>query len=132
MSGDRLNVVRAMAALAWADGYLDREERGKILGLAGKMGLSEVEMGEVRAWLEASPSLDEISFGELSERERQAMYLLALHSAYLDDLVWSGEREVLARLAEMLEISPEVREKLEEQVRERKSTTPPPAAGDGE
>jgi uncharacterized membrane protein YebE (DUF533 family) len=126
MSGVRLNVVRAMAALAWADGYLDQEERGKILGLAGKMGLGEAEMVEVRAWLNEAPSLDEISFGELSERERQAMYLLALHNAYLDDLVWSGEREVLVRLAEMLGISPDVREQLETQVQNRKSTMPPP------
>jgi uncharacterized membrane protein YebE (DUF533 family) len=118
MSQSRSKVVRVIAALAWSDGYLDEEERQKLRRLGEKMGLDEGERLELEGYLEVAPSLDGIAFDEFEEKERQATYLLALHYAYLDGLVWSGEQRVLDALAELLRLSPEVRASLERKYRE--------------
>jgi uncharacterized membrane protein YebE (DUF533 family) len=118
MSQSRSKVVKAIAALAWSDGYLDEEERDKLRRLGEKMGLDDRERFDLKGYLEVAPSLDGISFDELEEKERQAMYLLALHYAYLDGLVWSGEQRVLDTLASLLRLSPEVRASLEKKYRE--------------
>jgi uncharacterized membrane protein YebE (DUF533 family) len=117
MSQSRLKVVRAIAALAWSDGYLDEQERGKLRRLGEKLGLDDTEKKELESYLAAAPSLDDIAFDELNEKERQAMYLLALHYAYLDGLVWSGEKKILERLSALLRLSPEVCASLEMKVK---------------
>ena len=118
MSQSRSKVLRAIAALAWSDGYLDEEERGKLRKLGEKMKLDDRERLDLEGYLEVAPSLDGISFDELEEKERQAMYLLALHYAYLDGLVWSGEQKVLDALADLLRLSPEARASLEKKYRD--------------
>ena len=117
MSQSRLNVVRAIAAIGWADGYLDDKEKKKLRRLTEKMGLDDTEKLEVEGYLEVAPSLDDIAFDELNDKERQAMYLLALHYAYLDGLVWSGEKKVLDQLAALLQLSQETCALLEIKVR---------------
>jgi uncharacterized membrane protein YebE (DUF533 family) len=117
MSQSRLNVVRAIAALGWSDGYLDDQEKQKLRRLAEKVGLDEAEKREVDGYLEVAPSLDDIAFDDLDDKERQAMYLLALHYAYLDGLVWSGEKKILDQLAALLQLAPETCALLEIKVR---------------
>lgn len=120
MSRGRLNVVRAIAALAWSDGHLDDKEKEQLRRLARRVGLDEAEHEQVETFFKVRPSLDGIDFDDLDDKERQAMYLLAAHYAYLDGLVWSGERQALDELARLLGISPQVRALLEGQVRAKK------------
>ena len=117
MSESRLKVVRAIAALAWSDGYLDDEEKGKLRRLADKLGLDQAGRAELEDYMQSAPSLEEMAFDELNQKERQAMYLLALHYAYLDGLIWSGEKKILDHLAALLGLSPEQRAMLESKVK---------------
>ncbi len=117
MSDNRLKVVRAIAALAWSDGYLDDKEKGKLRRLGEKLGLDEAGRAELEGYLGAAPSLEEVAFDELNQKERQAIYLLALHYAYLDGLVWSGEQKILDHLVALLGLSPEERAMLESKVK---------------
>jgi len=118
MSQDRLKVIQAIAALAWSDGYLDDKEKEKLRRLGKRMDLKKEEMTKMELFFEECPSLEGLSFDELNEKEKQAMYLLAAHYAYMDGLVWSGEQRVLDKIADLLRISPEIRTKIEKQVQE--------------
>ncbi len=122
MSQDRLNVVRAMAAMAWSDGRMDKKEKEKLRKLARRMLSDPQEQAKVEGFLMSRPTLDGITFGELNDKERQALYLLAAHYAYMDGRVKPGEQKVLDTLGEMLQVPPETRASLEQQVKDSKHT----------
>jgi uncharacterized tellurite resistance protein B-like protein len=120
MSESAMKVVKAMAAMAWSDGRLDAKEKEKLRLLAKKVGLDASERSRVEGFLMSRPSLDEVTFDELSEKERQAFFLLAVHYAYLDGTAAPGEVKVLDRLAELLVITKEARSAIETQVKAAK------------
>jgi len=120
MSQDRLNVVRAMAAMAWSDGRMDKKEKEKLRALARKLLPDPGEQSRVEGFLMSRPSIDGITFGDLNPKEREALYLLAAHYAWMDGRVKPGEQKILDTLAALLQVEPTARAAIEEQVKAAK------------
>jgi uncharacterized membrane protein YebE (DUF533 family) len=114
MSQARLDVVRAMAAMAWSDGRMDKNEMEKLRVLGKRMGLDVSERSKMEGFLRSRPSLDQVDFSGLNEKERQAFYMLAVHYAYLDKRVKPGEKKMLDTLAELLMVPLDVRTTIDE------------------
>ncbi len=117
MSQARLDVVRAMAAMAWSDGRMDKNEMEKLRVLGKRMGLDVSERSKMEGFLRSRPSLDQVNFSGLNEKERQAFYMLAVHYAYLDKRVKPGEKKMLDTLATLLMVPLEVRTAIEEKAK---------------
>jgi len=120
MSESRIQIVKAMAAMAWSDGRMDSKEKERIRVLAKRMGLDAGERSKIEGFLMSRPNIDGLTFGELNEKERAALFLLSVHYAYLDGVAQPGEVRVLDRLAELLMITPEARAAMEAQVKASK------------
>lgn len=116
MSQARLDVVRAMAAMAWADGRMDKKEMEKLRVLGQRMGLDASERSKMEGFLRSRPSLDQVDFSELNEKERHAFYLLAAHYAFLDKRMKPGEKKMLDTLGDLLNVPSEVRMTIEVQI----------------
>ncbi len=119
MSQARLDVVRAMAAMAWSDGRMDKKEMEKLRVLGKRMGLDASERSKMEGFLRSRPSLDQVDFSGLNEKERHAFYMLAVHYAYMDKRVKPGEKKMLDTLAELLGVPPEVRTAIDEKAKEQ-------------
>jgi len=117
MSQARLDVVRAMAAMAWSDGRMDKNEMEKLRVLGKRMGLDISERSKMEGFLRSRPSLDQVDFSGLNEKERYAFYMLAVHYAYLDKRVKPGEKKMLDTLAELLMVPVEVRTAIDEKAK---------------
>ncbi len=117
MSQARMDVVRAMAAMAWADGRMDKNEMEKLRVLGRRMGLDISERSKMEGFLRSRPSLDQVDFSGLNEKERYAFYMLAVHYAYLDKRVKPGEKKMLDTLAELLMVPVEIRTAIDEKAK---------------
>jgi len=117
MSQARLDVVRAMAAMAWSDGRMDKKEMEKLRVLGKRMGLDMSERSKMEGFLRSRPSLDQVDFSGLNEKEQHAFYMLAVHYAYMDKRVKPGELKMLDTLAELLNVPPEVRATIDEKAK---------------
>lgn len=120
MSQARLNVVRAMAAMAWSDGRMDKKEKEQLRLLAKRVLPDPSDQAKVEGFLMSRPSLEGITFDELNDKERQAMFLLAAHYAYMDGRLKPGEKQVLDLLGERLGLDQATRDQVEEKVRSAK------------
>lgn len=123
MSNARLNIVRAMAGMAWADGRMDKKEKEKLRVLAKRIGLDASQRSTVEGYLISRPSIEDLTFDELNEKERQALFLMAVHYAFMDNRLRPGEKQVLDLLAGALDISAEERARIEETVKAQKRKT---------
>ena len=120
MSQARLNIVRAMAAMAWSDGRMDKKEMEKIRLLAKRVGLDANGRSKAEGFLRSRTNLEGMSFEELNDKERSALYLMAAHYAYMDGRIKPGEQKVLDKLAELLAIAPDAAAQLVQSVRDQK------------
>jgi uncharacterized membrane protein YebE (DUF533 family) len=116
MSQARLDVVRAMAAMAWSDGRMDKKEMERLRVLGQRIGLDASERSRMEGFLRSRPSLDQVDFSGLNEKERHAFYMLALHYAYMDRKVKPGEKKMLETLGDLLGVPAEIRASIEEKV----------------
>lgn len=117
MSQARLDVVRAMAAMAWSDGRMDKKEMEKLRVLGKRLGMDASERSKMEGFLRSRPSLDQVDFSELNEKERHAFYMLAVHYAYMDKRVKPGEKKMLDTLAGLLAVPPDVRAAIDEKAK---------------
>lgn len=113
---DKLMVVKAMAVMAWTDGYIDEREAKALRKLADRMGLDAQGRSAVEGYLRSRPSLSGLSFEGLSDKEREALMLAAVHFAYLDGHVEAAERDVLVKFASSMGIDEEKLGRMEQQV----------------
>jgi len=123
MSQARLDVVRAMAAMAWADGRMDKKEMEKLRVLGKRMGLDASERSKMEGFLRSRPSLDQVDFSGLNEKERHAFYMLAVHYAYMDKRLKPGEKKMLDTLASLLSVTPDVRAAIEAKAKDQATSS---------
>lgn len=116
---DKLKVVKAMAVMAWSDGYMDEREAKNIRALSRRMGLDAHGTSAVEGYLRSRPSIAGLTFEGLEQKERDAIMLAALHFAYLDGSVTPGERQVLVKFAKALGIDEEGLTQMEERAQKR-------------
>lgn len=99
----------ALAGLAWADGDLRGGEREGLLKAAS--GLTEEELGAVRAALDTKSDLRSFTPGDMTEWQRALTYAIGCWLARLDGVVSTEEHEALRTLAKALDLSPGVCER---------------------
>ncbi len=105
---DRLVLLRALVAIARADGEVAAVERQRLLQLAEFLRLDSVQTAEVEALLDPAhpapelPRQDELPGYDV----RLYVFQQALMMSYADGIVQDEERSVLDRLADTLDIEP--------------------------
>jgi uncharacterized tellurite resistance protein B-like protein len=118
-------VVKAMTVMAWTDGYIDEKEARAIRKLAERMALDAQGRAAVEGYLRSRPSMSGLAFDGLSDKERDALMLAAVHFAYLDGQVQPAEREVLVKFAESLGVSEDKVLQMEQEVVQRHKKSGP-------
>jgi uncharacterized membrane protein YebE (DUF533 family) len=118
-ASDKLKVVKAMAAMAWSDGYMDEREAKAIRALAKRMGLDAHGRSVVEGYLRSRPSISGLHFEGLEEKERDALMLAAVHFAYLDGRVAPAERKILEKFGERLGVDDDKLARMEDQAKQR-------------
>jgi uncharacterized membrane protein YebE (DUF533 family) len=121
MSQARLNVVRAMAAMAWSDGRMDKKEKEQLRLLAKRVLPDPSDQSRVEGFLMSRPSMEGVTFDDLNDKERQALFLLAAHYAYMDGQCRPGEKQVLDQLGTLLGLDTATQAAVEAQVKAQKS-----------
>lgn len=121
MSQARLNVVRAMATMAWSDGRMDKKEKEQLRLLAKRVLPDPSDQSKVEGFLMSRPSMEGVTFDDLNDKERQALFLLAAHYAYMDGHCKPGEQQVLDQLGALLGLDAATCAQVVEQVRAQKS-----------
>jgi uncharacterized membrane protein YebE (DUF533 family) len=97
-------LVEAMAAVAWADGRLDENERARIAARAESAGLGAEELEFVRRTLEHPPAAAEIAARVSDSEQAEQVYAASLLAVQVDT---EAERAYLADLAARLRLAPE-------------------------
>lgn len=109
---DSTHLIRAMIAAANADGLIDAEERAGILERAMEAGLDAATQQFLMGELRAPASMDEIVAATRPEL-RLETYAASLIAISIDS---DAERAYLDRLAAALELSPDDRARVAEQI----------------
>jgi tellurite resistance protein len=97
-------MVKALVAVAWADGRLHTQEEGVLQALAQALDLSAEETAALREYARSPRTLDEVPVAELSAHERLAVLRHAVLLTYVDGEQTADERGVLAALVLKLQI----------------------------
>ncbi len=105
------DVFVALSAVIWADGMVTGDEAEALLGAARATGLPPGDLAAVEAATRSPQPLEGVSNLGLDALEREFVYAIALWLASADRVVVESEKKVLARLGDLLELTPEVRER---------------------
>lgn len=104
------DVYLALAALAWADGHLDREEADAIVRTALEEGISFEEVQEIEQAVQRPVDLGVIERTDLTKEDRLFVYAIAAWMTRLDGEESDAEAAVLSRLGDALRIPPILRD----------------------
>lgn len=111
-----LALIRAMVAAGRADGALDAAERERIFAEAERLELSDEERGEIFALLD-TPA-DPRAIAALAATEAQGAELYLASAMAMGTGQSASERAYLGALASALRLPPELRARLDAQLRE--------------
>jgi len=109
VSPNEVNIVRALVAVAWADGRMEAAEAGVIEGLLSGFDASPEEEAAILEFARKRRTLEQdVPVAELAPADRELLFSNAALLVCADGVETDGERQVLKRLAELLELSAEV------------------------
>ncbi len=108
-------LLKGLVQLIWADGEVSEQERLMLGGILSELGVTTAEIQQVGRMMVAPPSLDDLRDQIPDMESRQEIMKLLVAMSMADGQVDTTELRFLDRLAEHLEISAEVMEKLKEQ-----------------
>jgi len=94
----------AVVAVARADGLLRADESRGLLNAAKEVGLSEEDLGSVKAALDSGLELESLDFTALSGAERALTYGFAMWLAKVDGVVNAEELATLRKLGALLDL----------------------------
>jgi hypothetical protein len=103
------DALLALAAVAWADGTLDKDEGDALLRVAREAGLAPDEIAELEEATRAPFPLAKLSTAQLSRGARVLVYALATWLARLDNVVTPEEKDSLVALGKTLELPDGIR-----------------------
>ena len=106
-SGLGSDVYFALAALAWADGFLDDEDAEAIARMAEYDGLDPDSLARIKSRIRRRVTLDSIDVAQLAIEDRLFVYAVASWMARLDGAVSRQESQVLAEVAALLSLTPQ-------------------------
>jgi len=108
MTPGEKNIVRALIAVAWADGRMEDSESSVVEGLLVGFDASPAEEKELLEYAKTRRTLDQdIPLLELSEEERELLLANASLLAQADGVETADEASVLADLIRLLGFSDE-------------------------
>ncbi len=96
--------VKALVAVAWADGKVEQSERDVIEGLLAAFQVSGDEAEALRKWAASPRTLDDIDLTELSAQDRRMLLQHAVVVTYVDGEQSDSEQALLRELAERLHV----------------------------
>ncbi|HET9929532.1 MAG TPA: TerB family tellurite resistance protein [Polyangiaceae bacterium] len=109
MSPSEKNIVKSLIAVAWADGRMEASETQVIEGLLSGFDATPEEEEELLEYARTRRTLeDDIPLEELSPEDRELLFSNAALLIHADGSEAASERWVLARLGEILSLSPQV------------------------
>jgi uncharacterized tellurite resistance protein B-like protein len=101
-----LELLKAVLAVAVADGELRRSEMGIIKGLAERVGIGRVSLDAMMAEAESNPAAADNILIHNPDKARQGLEMLVAQ-ARLDGVIDKKERAVLVRIALSMNITGE-------------------------
>ncbi len=96
------NIVRALCAVAWADGQMEGSEGTVVEGLLAGFDASDDEEAEIVAWARTPRTLDDLDLAGLSRDDKELLLGNAALLTHADGEVSESERAILARLSGLL------------------------------
>lgn len=109
MSPSEKNIVKSLIAVAWADGRMESSETSVIEGLLSGFDATPEEESELLAYARTRRTLeDDVPLDELSQEDRELLFSNAALLIQADGSEAASERWVLARLGELLSLSPQL------------------------
>ncbi len=107
MTPNETTIVKALIAVAWADGAVQGPEAGVIEGMCSGFDASDDEEKALVAWASTARTLDEVDTSTLEEDDRDTLLGNAALLVISDGDEWSDEDAVLQKLARRLGYSAE-------------------------
>jgi uncharacterized tellurite resistance protein B-like protein len=109
VSPSEKNIVKSLIAVAWADGRMESSETSVIEGLLSGFDATPEEERELLAYARTRRTLeDDVPLDELSQEDRELLFSNAALLIQADGSEAASERWVLARLGELLSLSPQL------------------------
>jgi tellurite resistance protein len=118
MTPSEMKVVRALVAVAWADGKVAQPEKNVIEGLLAGFDASEAEEAEILEYARKRRTLDDIPIAELEEEERELLLANAALLTHADGEQSESEKELLDQITRRLAIPPDEVERILESARD--------------
>jgi tellurite resistance protein len=101
----------ALAAIAWGDGSMQRNEAAGLLRAAREAGLSAAEIAVVESAAKKRIELADVEVESLSEWHKVLTYSLAAWVAQVDGVVSTSESQTIAALGDRLGLSEAIRKR---------------------
>lgn len=97
-------MLKALVAVAWADGRLDGEETEVIEALVSAFELGSEDAERIRAFAKEKRSLSDVPLTDLSAADRRTLLQHAVILTYIDGTQSDAEKKLLGELSEQLRI----------------------------
>jgi uncharacterized membrane protein YebE (DUF533 family) len=94
--------IKALIAVAWADGRVGDDEKEVIETLLDAYGVGEEEAEKIRSWASTRRDLEQLDFGGLEEVDRVLLLQQAVFVTYIDGVQTDKELELLHQLGTRL------------------------------
>lgn len=104
MHEQNLAILKALVAVAWADGRVANEELEVIEALLDAFEATKSERVEIRAYAKQERTLDDIPLTELSADDRRLLLQHAVLLTYIDGEQHDKELSLLDALCEKLRV----------------------------
>jgi tellurite resistance protein len=110
-----LQVIRAWAAMAWADGKVVKQEKQALERLIASAELSEGERAVALGYLDERQELDAKDFDSLTAPAKEGVYRAACKLSAIDKHIDPSERALLVKLRRVLGIDEHLAKAIEAQ-----------------
>ncbi len=97
-------MLKALVAIAWADGHFADEEAEVIEALVSTFELGESDAAKVREYAKTKRTLDDVPVTELSAEDRRLLLQHAVVLSYIDGGQSEAELDVIDELVDKLHI----------------------------
>jgi uncharacterized tellurite resistance protein B-like protein len=104
MTPGEKNILKALVAVAWADGKVEAPEAGVLDAMCSGFGATDAEKRELVAYAKEPRSLDDAPLDELEVEDREILLANAAVLTHADGVQSEPEKAILASLVSRLEI----------------------------
>jgi tellurite resistance protein len=119
-------IVKALVAVAWADGEMQEPEGGVIEGLLSGFDASPAEESEILRWATTPRSLKDVDVSTLDKDDRELLLSNAALLVQSDGEESDAEQKLLSSLGHVLEFSDADTKRVIESVRRAAMGANPP------